>query len=244
VLPSQWQLDLKSVAMIQSFHKWLDHVLHPSLIRRCASLLGFQHPFWFRHHHDELYKRWAEELSQSKVTLVIVDDANPNAQYESFGKLLGVPSGVIRASSLRNTSMKQLQADTLLQVHKILRAEGWSTPRFKREEFMKYLEQAGYIPDQDVPVLLPEWAKFEVGEISESVAAVLQQPGVRLMGDVSLLESNRIRTANPSNEIEDSASMLAMQVVEKIKSNRTLRRLDYFELASKMYRRMTTLRRK
>jgi hypothetical protein len=244
VLPSQWQLDLKSGAMIQSFHKWLDHVLHPSLIRRCASLLGFQHPFWFRHHHDELYKRWAEELSQSKVTLVIVDDANPNAQYESFGKLLGVPSGVIRASSLRNTSMKQLQADTLLQVHKILRAEGWSTPRFKREEFMKYLKQAGYIPDHDVPVLLPEWAKFEVGEISESVAAVLQQPGVRLMGDVSLLESNRIRTANPSNEIEDSASMLAMKVVEKIKSNRTLRRLDYFELASKMYRRMTTLRRR
>jgi hypothetical protein len=176
-------------------------------------LLGFQHPFWFRHHHDELYKRWAEELSQSKVTLVIVDDANPNAQYESFGKLLGVPSGVIRASSLRNTSMKQLQADTLLQVHKILRAEGWSTPRFKKEEFMKYLKQAGYIPDQDVPILLPEWAKFEVGEISESVAAVLQQPGVRLMGDVSLLESNRIRTANPSYEIEDSASMLAMQVV-------------------------------
>jgi hypothetical protein len=140
--------------------------------------------------------------------------------------------------------MKQLQADTLLQVHKILRAEGWSTPRFKREEFMEYLKQAGYIPDQDVPILLPEWAKIEVGEISESIAAVLRQPGVRLMGDVSLLESNRIRTANPSNEIEDSASRLAMQVVEKIKINRTLRRLDYFELASKIYRRMMTLRRK
>lgn len=240
ILPSQWQLDLKSGAMIQSFDKWLHKVLDPSLAWRCASLLGFQHPFWFRHHHDELYQRWAKVLSQNKVTLVMVDEANPNAQYEAFERILGVPSGVIRASEVRNTSMKQLQADISLEARRILRAEGWTAPKIKRAELIEYLKRAGYNPDLDVPVLLPEWARLEVGKISESIAAAFQRPGVRLIGDLSLLDSKHIRTVSPCNEVDNSASVLARKIVDEIKANRVLRRRDHFDSISSIYHKVIT----
>jgi hypothetical protein len=134
--------------------------------------------------------------------------------------------------------MKELEAHTLLHVHNLLKAEGWAAPRIRQADFIEYLKQAGYEPDQDVKMLLPEWSRIEVGKISESIAAVLQGSGVRLIGDVALLNSNKIRTANPIIETETAARMLAIRIVNEVKSHRSLRRRERFESALKVYRKL------
>jgi hypothetical protein len=238
ILPSHWQLDLRAGATTKHLDDWLQEKLHPSLAQRCASMLGLQKSFWFLHRHDALYQRWAKILGRRAVTVVIVDEANPNAQYEVFEKLLGVPSGTVRGSTLRNSSMKELEAHTLLQVYSLLKSEGWAAPRFKRAEFVEYLKRAGYESDQDLKMLLPEWSRIEVGKISESIAAVLRGSGVRLIGNVALLNSNEIQTSNPVNETKTAARVLARRIVDELKLNRRFRRRERFEAALKVYRKL------
>jgi hypothetical protein len=238
ILPSHWQLDLRAGATTKHLDDWLQEKLHPSPAQRCASMLGLQKSFWFLHRHDALYQRWAKILSRRAVTVVIVDEENPNAQYEAFEKLLGVPSGAVRGSTLRNSSMKELEAHTLLHVHNLLKSEGLAAPRIRQADFIEYLKQAGYEPDQDVKMLLPEWSRIEVGKISESIAAVLRRSGARIIGDLAMLNSNQIRTADPIIETETAARMLAIKVVNELKSHRSLRRRERFESALKVYRKL------
>jgi hypothetical protein len=238
ILPSHWQLDLRAGATTKHLDDWLQEKLHPSLAQRCASMLGLQKSFWFLHRHDALYQRWAKILGRRAVTVVIVDEANPNAQYEVFEKLLGVPSGTVRGSTLRNSSMKELEAHTLLQVHNLLKSEGWAAPRIRQADFIGYLKQAGYEPDQDVKMLLPEWSRIEVGKISESIAAALRGSGAQIIGDLAMLNANQIRTADPNIETETAASTLAIKVVNEMKSHRSLRRRERFESALKVYRKL------
>jgi hypothetical protein len=238
ILPSHWQLDLRAGATTKHLDDWLQEKLHPSLAQRCASMLGLQKSFWFLHRHDALYQRWAKILSRRAITVVIVDETNPNAQYEAFEKLLGVPSGAVRGSTLRNSSMKELEAHTLLHVHNLLKSEGWAAPRIRQADFIGYLKQAGYEPDQDVKMLLPEWSRIEVGKISESIAAVLRGSGAQIIGDLAMLNANQIRTADPIIETETAASTLAIKVVNEMKSHRSLRRRDRFESALKVYRKL------
>lgn len=238
ILPSHWQLDLRAGATTKRLGDWLQEKLHPPLIQRCASTLGLQRSFWFLHRHDALYQRWAKILRQRAVTVVIVDEENPTAQYEAFEKLLGVPSGAVRGSTLRNRSMKELEAHTLLHVHNLLKSDGWAAPRIRQADFIEHLKQAGYEPDQDVKMLLPEWSRIEVGKISESIAAVLLESGARIIGDLASLNSNQIRTADPIIETEATARMLAIQIVNEMKTHRSLRRRERFESTKKVYRRL------
>jgi hypothetical protein len=229
---------LRAGATTKHLDDWLQEKLHPSLAQRCASMLGLQKSFWFLHRHDTLYQRWAKILGRRAVTVVIVDEANPNAQYEVFEKLLGVPSGTVRGSTLRNSSMKELEAHTLLQVYSLLKSEGWAAPRFKRAEFVEYLKRAGYESDQDLKMLLPEWSRIEVGKISESIAAVLRGSGAQIIGDLAMLNANQIRTADPIIETETAARTLAIKVVNEMKSHRSFRRRERFESALKVYRKL------
>ena len=87
-------------------------------------------------------------------------------------------------------------------------------------------------------MLLPEWSRIEVGKISESIAAVLLGSGARIIGDLASLNSNQIRTADPIIETEATARMLAIRIVNEMKTHRSLRRRERFESTSKVYRKL------
>ena len=238
ILPSHWQLDLRAGATTKLLDDWIQERLHPSLAQRCATALSLRKSFWFLHRHDALYQRWAKILGRRAVTVVIVDEANPNTLYEVFERLLGVPSGSVRGSALRNSSMKELEAHTLLHVNNLLKSEGWAAPRLRRAEFLECLKQAGYTPDQDVKMLLPAWSRIEVGKISDSIAARLQGSGAQIIGNLASLNANEIRTANTAVGTKTAARMLAFQIVKELKCHRSLRRRDRFESARKVYRKL------
>jgi hypothetical protein len=134
--------------------------------------------------------------------------------------------------------MKELEAHTLLHVHNLLKSEGWAAPRIRQADFIEHLKQAGYEPDQDVKMLLPEWSRIEVGKISESIAAVLLGSGARIIGDLASLNSNQIRTADPIIKTEATARMLAIRIVNEMKTHRSLRRRERFESTKKVYRKL------
>ena len=250
ILPSQWQLDLKGMHTVDSFDTWLRWVLKPRKLRRIATLLGIPHPFWFRHRHDQLVKRWMAEVGIDKVTVVVADDANDQQLFDSFEALFGVIKGTLQPDfSKSNPSISVEDAaiiakvfSTLAERHLVVNDR--KHVRIIRQRLLTQRPKSAI----GAKITIPGWAVDAVHSISQTIYDGLLTSGVRIIGDPSVLLQSNIR--NPGRAIVDESATesVALQLVAELEADGKLepgRNMGSSARAmTRLFRRLTRRARK
>ncbi len=87
ILPEQWQRDVQG-GMTLAYEAWLE-----ALFNKPASAMSSD--FWRRHRQDQLVRRWVMAAHRSRVSVVVVDEANSGHVLRVFEELAGLRAGTL-----------------------------------------------------------------------------------------------------------------------------------------------------
>lgn len=178
ILPSQWQ---QSVAggSVRTYEDWLE-----------AVFLGDPHTFWHRHGYGELTGRWAEVLGPENVTVVVVDETDPNFLLRTFEQFLGlVPGTLPLPEGHANRSLTLGESEILRLLNETMRSRHWvprAHHRFIRRSVTPALKRTepGAL---DHRVVTPTWARERAAKAAEKGVRAIEDLGVNVVGDLSTL---------------------------------------------------------
>ena len=184
LLPSSWQQYLK-YGQTMPYERWLQRMFDPKGPGRTTPT------FWRRNDHAAVVRRWAELVGAEQVTVLVLEEVGPSAQFVAFAQLLGVPSGVLldHATLQPNRSMTAAEAEFLRRLNVAVKGQlGWADyERIVREGIARQLVE-GRQPASDEPRLAtPGWALDAAAERGSLTVTALEETGVRVVGDRSLL---------------------------------------------------------
>lgn len=204
VLPSQWQLDLRGSFTSSSFEEWLGWTLRPRGVRRIAQLIGVPHPFWFRHRHDQLARRWADAIGADRVSVVVVDDRDHRVLLSAFEHLLGLSSGTLQpVDGKSNPSLTAQEIAIILRLQKKMQErELLFVERVRSRQIQRRLLAIRERRATDQKITLPQWAVPEVTQVSRRIYDGLMDSGVRIIGDPTLLLE--VRGQTDENQVEEA----------------------------------------
>ncbi|WP_157930767.1 hypothetical protein [Glycomyces xiaoerkulensis] len=211
LLASQWQQYVQN-GVRNSYDDWLTGMLRE---------IPYDKPtpsFWRRHRYDRLASRWSEVVGADRVSVLVVDNSQPEGLPKDFESLLGLPEGVLEVSQdsgNRSLTWGEIEAvrqlyiiakdpkiagrtkvDTNILRHKII-------PRFQR----------AHRPGADEPrIVTPDWALDEAAAVGEEIAAGLTESGLRVIGDPALLSR---RPSRPQTE-RPERPMVSSEAVAKL----------------------------
>jgi len=228
ILPSQWQLDLRGSFTSSSFDEWLGWTLKPRGVRRIAQLIGVPHPFWFRHRHDQLAKRWADAIGADRVSVVVVDDRDHRVLLSAFEHLLGLSAGTLQpVDGKSNPSLTAQEIAIILRLQEKMQERGLLfAERVRSRQIQRRLLAIRDRRATDQKILLPQWAVEQVTDLSRRIHDGLLDSGVRIIGDPALLLDVRGQTDGnrvDETETETYAQQMLMQLHddEKLRPGRS-----------------------
>lgn len=221
IVPSQWQEYVKTGARY-TYANWLEGMFRTPPYDKPTPT------FWRRHRHDALVKRWGEIVGWDKVTVVVVDDANPLLQLRAFERLVGLPDGVLAPEGgIANRSLTLGEVEVLRRINQELAKRDWlgeAERRMIREGVIASMQKT-HVPSPDEPrITTPEWAEAAVAEVSKEVVSNLAGFGVRIVGDPSVLTRPGRRTGAPSSAAPEVPASVAAGAVLGALSARLPRR--------------------
>ncbi|GAB3999785.1 hypothetical protein GCM10029992_29590 [Glycomyces albus] len=199
IMPSQWQQNVQS-GMATPYEEWLTELLdkpdEPTAAR-----------FWHRHRHDLFVKRWAAAADPERVTVLVVDDSQPDRLLRDFEALLGLPEETLRKE--KNTTNRSLTAGETEAVRATAAAferNGWSKALFR--QYVRYgvvprIKTARRPGPAESKIATPGWALERAAGIGGSMADVIAASGVRVIGDLGLLRGEDVRAAEPGELLVD-----------------------------------------
>jgi len=199
MLPSQYQQSVK-YGMRLDYENWLQRVLNgdESMVQNKT--------FWERHDHPGVIKRWVDVYGAKNVTLVVVDENQPNLIYETFNDILGLPSGLLGPVEEKglNRSLTWEEICLLLELNKKYdRKLGWG-------EYAAMIRNGIFRSLTDVParagqqkLLTPQWAVNRAKEITSKNISDLRAMGIKILGDLESTASADVPTGvnEPLKEI-------------------------------------------
>lgn len=183
LMPSHWQERVKSHER-RSYDEWLHELLEgddSSEVHRS---------FWTSHDVEYMASRWLDVLPAEHFTFVVTDDGDRELLPRTFERLLDLPEGLLTPEQTTNASLSMNAVELLRRVNGEFAERGWSDRDYVR------LVQSGVVPELqaagrsagDVPVpALPGWARPFVAERSERRVAIIEDLGVRVVGDPACL---------------------------------------------------------
>lgn len=185
LLPSNWQQYIKSGYRV-SYPDWLENVLESRDKRPITP------SFWIRNNHPEVIRRWIDAVGDpARVTVVIVDAANPRGLFDSFEDILQLPRNTLNAdeSGPSNRSLSAPEVELLRELNGLARDEV-SYPDYyrlvKRGAVRSLVE--GRTPDPgELRVTTPGWSIERAREFSKSDVADISAMGVHVLGDLEAL---------------------------------------------------------
>ncbi len=180
MLPSQYQQSVK-YGMRLDYEAWLQRVLNGD------DTMVQNKTFWERHDHPGVIQRWVDVYGAENVTLVVVDESQPNLIYETFNDILQLPNnllGPVEEKGL-NRSLTWEEICILLELNKKFdRKLGWG-------EYAAMIRNGIFRSLTDVParegqqkLLTPEWAVNQAKEITRDNIARLRAMGIKIIGDL------------------------------------------------------------
>ncbi|MFC8087460.1 hypothetical protein [Streptomyces sp. NPDC057340] len=192
ILPSHWQQYVKH-GLCESYEEWLDGMLRRPPYDKPTP------DFWHRHRHDALLARWAEAAGPDNVTVVVVDDAEPQRLFRIFEDLLGLPEGILvpeAGGAGVNRSLTHSQTELLLGLNRRLRELELPRGKVVREGVVPQMQ--AYQPCSGEPrITTPAWAGAAAAEVAAEMVANISALGVRVVGDLAVLTRRADGTAEP-----------------------------------------------
>jgi hypothetical protein len=206
ILPSQWQQYLQN-GLRAPYDKWLDEMFNRP---------PFSPPtptFWGRHRHDQLVERWAAAAGPEHVTVVVVDESDPQLLLRAFESMVDLPEGFLVPEDTRaNRSLTLGEAELVRLVN-----EAATEMDMPKADYAKYLRygavqrmKAVHRPGPDEPrISTPRWALEKAVELGAEMAAKISRSGVRVVGDISVLHQLPDDAPAATDEAPPAASTLA-----------------------------------
>ncbi|MGH3979072.1 MAG: hypothetical protein ACRDRZ_08745 [Pseudonocardiaceae bacterium] len=198
-LPAVWQEDLKNRHSL-TFAEFVEAVRAPEQGHWLGEL------FWRMQDIPEVLRRWAAMLPPERVHVVTVParGESPEALWERFGSLLGVPlTGLDAGSTEPNSSLGPAEAHLLRRINSELDpALPW--PVYERTVRRQLIDVLARRPGDSQRLGLPAAELGWVRERSERTIAALRAAGYRVVGDLDdLLPCDDTSAAHP-DEVTDS----------------------------------------
>lgn len=182
ILPSQWQQYMQNRFVI-SYTDWL----HEMLVN--SEQTDVTPSFWRRHRHDRLIGRWADEVGQDRLTVVVVDERDKTMLTTAFERLLAVAPGTLQSHESANRSLTWPEVELLREFNRRWRARGWNEAdytRLVRFGAARHLQQRRPDPDEE-RLLTPQWAIDRALEVQRAMVAQIDRTVTRVIGDLGSL---------------------------------------------------------
>jgi hypothetical protein len=202
IAPSQWQQYTQNRISVP-YVEWLDGMFRqPPYEQPTPS-------FWRRHHQGNLVRRWAAEVGPENVTVVVLDENDPDMLMRTFESFVGLPEGfLVPRSSMANRSLTVGESELLRRLNARFGQMHWTDDayaRFVRKGVVKRVK-IGRTPDASEPRLsMPGWALERAAEIGSEDARTITSLGVNVVGDIATLGAlpdhstfDEAAVANPS----------------------------------------------
>lgn len=213
ILTSQWQQYIQNNMKRAS----LDRFLHETLDPEPQST---ESGFWRRHRHDQLVARWAAPIGASNLTVVVVDDREPELIMRAFERLTGLREGTLTPNrNPINRSLTLAETEIVRAYYSLMEEQGFN-PRVYRKGvsirpalFLKEQRRPG--PEEE-RIQLPAWAVDRTREISRRIVDGIKESGVRVIGDVeSLTHAQAAVTGTQVHIPAELAAHLAVGMLAK-----------------------------
>lgn len=207
-LVSAWQQALK-LGGKQSLHEWLttifDEPTSPTAERA-----------WGKHRYDLIAARWAKQIGGDRVSIVVLDPANPERLFRTVEEIAGVaPSSASAAPNRTNQSLSPFESEVLLALNKEFYARGGTLLGYRQGVLRTF---DGYVnsvrtgtPEK---MRLPTSWESRVAALNEEIAAGIERSGAMVIGDLALFRTPSAHrdaaaeTAARSTEAASAAGML------------------------------------
>jgi hypothetical protein len=203
ILPSQWQQYIQN-RLVYPWDEWLQAILSEP---RSGTITP---TFWLRHRHDLLVRRWVEVAGRDRVTVIAVDERDPEFVVRSFEELLAVAPGTLTPHDLRsNRSLALEEVELVRRFNQLYRSAGYTGT-----DYTTLIRYGAIRRLQDLPVAagshgirLPGWAARRAGEIARMMVTDIIDSGVTIMGPIRDLDRSPRTPAADSNSAADSPTV-------------------------------------
>jgi hypothetical protein len=185
LMPSTWQQYLKSGAT-HRYDKWLRDVCigpsNPDPITR---------NFWLRNDHGAVVDRWVSVTAPDRVTVVVLDPAQPQMPFEAFADLLGIDHAELISSDppVANRSLTAEEAEFIRQFNLGVRHQ------LDYRDYSRLIRTAGVArlveerrpSDEEHPMTMPPWAVDAARRFGRGAVDRIRSAGVHVIGDLEHL---------------------------------------------------------
>lgn len=189
IIPSAYQQHLK-IGIKSDYEKWLHSILdEPGVSTITPS-------FWVRHTHAKVISKWIAEFGADRVSLIVVDEAQPDVMYDTFSELLGLPAKFLKKQENQDSN-RSLSLNEITLLNRINRQfpkrRSWHDyETFIRNGAIKYLTNKVEPAQDDLRLLTPQWAVDKAKEISANSVADIKKLGIRIIGDLESFEDAKV----------------------------------------------------
>ena len=189
IVASQWQQYVQN-RIVVPYDAWLHAVLDDPDAPPTVTP-----SFWQRHRHDRLIERWAAAVGTDRLTVVVVDESEPQLLPHTFEQLLGLEPGTLVARDLgANRSLTWPEVE-LVQTFN----QGWIDADWSMADYTRLVRfgairhlQRRRTAAEETRVPIPPWAVERAAAIGAEMVAGIRAGGVRIVGDLGTLADARL----------------------------------------------------
>ena len=236
MLASSYQQYLK-YGVKASYEKWLTSIFEsPGESKLTPS-------FWKRNLHGDVIAAWCGAFGPENISLICVDESNPNYLYESFTKVSGLPAGLLKEPVHKeaNRSLTFTEAALLLEINKTYpKDRDWDSYEiFIRKGNIRALTGSESADPSDEKFMTPEWAITAAKEINTKNVAKIKTLGIEIIGDIDRSDFSRIPIGinTPVEKISISTAAQAMIGVDM----HSLQRMHGKAISKEFFHRMSKI---
>lgn len=232
LLPSTYQQYLK-YGTVAEYNEWL----HSILDKPGESKIN--PTFWKRHSHSKVIARWADIFGASKITVLIVNEAEPTFLFDEINRYLGLPPKTLQAQATgSNRSLTMEEIALLLELNRRFPKErSWDEYEiFIRSGYIR--ELTDYVPaaPDKAKLLTPEWAVTKANEIGSKIKVDLETSKINIVGDLESLGNSKVPTGDSTYPTTIDINTVAAAMLTF--SRETVRRLPIDWVRSSLLGRM------
>lgn len=238
LLSSSYQQYLK-YGTKADYEKWLHSVLDEPGVSKINPT------FWKRHMHGDVVSRWAEAFGAENVTVLVVDEKRPEFLFEQVNRYLGLSENFLKSQPTgSNRSLSLEEVSLLLELNKRFPKER-SWPEylvFIRNGYIRQLTDHVPLASNSQKLPTPKWAIDQANQLATDSKRMIQQLGVRVLGDLDSLDSATVPEGQPeySKNIDIETVAQAMLVFD----SRTARKFPVGWLRAALQNRVRTMIRR
>lgn len=193
--------------------------------------------FWQRNFHGATVQNWAKVFGAKNVTVMVVDETEPQKLYDQFNHYLGLPKDFLTEQKTGgNRSLSVEEVEFLREINlQFPKERSWTEyTTFVREKAIKSLTDQQF-PEGGQKLLTPKWAQDISTELTAKSVQEIKAAKVNVIGDVDSLLGAKVPEGldSPSGKMSVQTAVTALLSIDQ----RVIRKFRYKVLLSELARR-------